>query len=537
MPGAAEGRSAELVARIPAVVFELRRAPRERERFPFVSGRVAELLALTPAALGADSAPLWSLLSGASAARVAESLARSEAELTPWDTEFQIRLPSGQLRWIGVSAVPGRAPDGATVWHGVLFDATERRRAQQSDKMDAVVRLAGGVAHELNNLLTAIGSNSDMATAELPPDHAARRYLEQSREAAERAAELTRELLAFGRRQVLRLEKVRWNDVIDDARSGGRLVPANRPDIAVDVQLDPAAPVVYADRGQLERVLVNLVANAVEAMPSGGRLTIATGVRDIAEAEAHRHAGMRPGLHAWLSVRDNGLGLDDAAQAHVFEPFFTTKELPGARTGLGLATVYGIVKQLDGYVQLESAPAAGTVFTVYLPAARETPTEEAPAERNAASGSASEGDVAGADAAAVRVPDAQRASPRPSHGTVLIAEDESSVREPVRRVLERFGYRVIDVPNGGAALAVAESGEAIDLLLTDLVMPGMSGSELARQVQELRPSVRVLFMSGYSSEAVATHGMLTPGSAFLQKPFSVTELVERVRETLGGASP
>jgi CheY-like chemotaxis protein len=229
---------------------------------------------------------------------------------------------------------------------------------------------------------------------------------------------------------------------------------------------------------------------------------------------------MRPGRYAWFTVRDTGVGIDERAQARLFEPFFTTKVPAGVTVGLGLSTVYGIVKQLDGYIQVDSAPGSGTTFTVYLPEHAVSPARAAESSSAAASPS---------QAAA-------------SHGgTVLIAEDELSVREPVRRVLERFGYRVIEAADGGAALDLAESlaaehGESIDLLLTDVVMPGMSGRELARRLRQSQPAVRVLFMSGYSSEAVATHGMLAPDAAFLQKPFSVTELVERVRETLSGAS-
>jgi PAS domain S-box-containing protein len=510
MPSGRDEILASVAGQVPAAFFQFRRGGPQHEHFPFASDRIVDLTELTPTALREESAPFWALLSPDDTTRVRRSLERSAQRLTPWEVEFQVRLPSGHLRWLAIIAAPRREADGGTLWHGMVFDATERRRAQQAEKMAAIGRLAGGVAHDLNNLLTAIGSNADLALAELATDHPARRFLERSHQAAERAADLTRHLLAFGQRQVLRLDRIHWNEIVAQAFEGDRLLATDQPALTLELRLDDETPPVLADRERLEQVLANLVANAAEAMPSGGQITIATGRREFDVSEAGRWPGMRAGDYAWLAVQDTGVGFDDGMQLHLFEPFFTTKALDGRSGGLGLSTVYGIVKQLEGYIYAESLPGVGTTFTVYLPVAVETAVSEPMPER--------------------------RHAPR-RNGIVLVAEDEDGVREPVRRVLERFGYRVIDVSNGSAALtAAAESSEPIDLLLTDIVMPGMSGSELAKQLQELRPGVRVLFMSGYSSEAIATHGMLAPGSSFLQKPFSVTELVERVRETLGHAT-
>jgi two-component system cell cycle sensor histidine kinase/response regulator CckA len=266
---------------------------------------------------------------------------------------------------------------------------------------------------------------------------------------------------------------------------------------------------VRADRTQLAQVLMNLAVNARDAMPGGGTLTLATGYRIVSAPDARRHRGLAPGTYSLLVVSDTGAGMDEATRSRIFEPFFTTKE-PGKGTGLGLSMVYGIVKQTGGYVQVDSTPGRGTTFTIHLPVAGQPMAEAKPARRRRARFRGTE--------------------------TVLVAEDEDGVRAPVRRILVAHGYRVLEAQDGPSALRVArDHAGKIDLLLTDVVMPGMNGGELARQLRRVRGGLRVVFMSGYSTEAVATHGILAPGAAFLQKPFSVEELVGRLRDVLDGA--
>jgi CheY-like chemotaxis protein len=276
--------------------------------------------------------------------------------------------------------------------------------------------------------------------------------------------------------------------------------------IELETAIDPGTPPVRADRSQLSQVLMNLAVNARDAMPTGGTLTLATGHRVVTHADARRARGLSAGAYSLLVVKDSGAGMDEGTRSRIFEPFFTTKG-PGRGTGLGLSMVYGIVKQTGGYIQVDTALGRGTTFTIHLP-------------------------VAAAPAAGAKPALSQRARPRGTE-TVLVAEDESGVRVPVRRILTAHGYQVLEAPDGASALRIAEGHDGkIDLLLTDVVMPGMNGGELARRLRRVRTGIRVVFMSGYSTEAVSTHGVLSPGSAFLQKPFSVEELVGRLRDVL-----
>jgi hypothetical protein len=386
-------------------------------------------------------------------------------------------------------------------------DISEHRRLEeqlrQAQKMDAVGQLAGGMAHDFNNLLTAIGSSADMAIEQQGEAGALGEHLVEIQRATARAADLTRQLLAFSRRQVLHLESVDLAEVLVEAERMLRRLIGEA--ISLETRMEPGVPPVRADRSQLTQILINLAVNARDAMPDGGTLTLATGTRTVSTAEARRTRGLAAGGYSLLVVRDTGVGMDEAVRSRIFEPFFTTKE-PGKGTGLGLSMVYGIVKQTGGYVLVDSTPDEGSSFTIHLPVASTPPR---PPKR------------------AARRPRARGTE------TVLVAEDEEGVRSPVRRILAAHGYRVLEAPDGPTALALAAGHKGqIDLLLTDVVMPGMSGGELARQLRRQRTRLRVMFMSGYSNEAVATHGALSPGSVFLQKPFTVEELVTRLREVL-----
>ncbi len=375
---------------------------------------------------------------------------------------------------------------------------------EQAQKMDAIGRLAGGVAHDFNNLLTVIVGRTDILLKPLKPEDPMRRGIELIQRTAGRAADLTRQLLAFSRKQVLEAVVLDLNVVTAEMKDMlGRLIGE---DIALVTTPTPGLGRVKADRGQIEQVVMNLAVNARDAMPQGGHLIVETANVDLDADYVRRHVGARPGPHVMLAVSDSGMGIPREIQAHIFEPFFTTKE-QGKGTGLGLATVYGIVKQSGGYIEVDSAPERGTTFRIYLPRVD-------------------------ADA---KVPEraARPATPAGGTETILLVEDEDGVRELSRDILRASGYTVLEARNGPEALLLSEQHQGpLDLLLTDVVMPRMSGRELAERLAPLRPDLNVLYMSGYTDDAVIRHGVLGAGTAFLQKPFTPTALVQRVRETL-----
>jgi two-component system, cell cycle sensor histidine kinase and response regulator CckA len=391
---------------------------------------------------------------------------------------------------------------------GTQRDITEVKRLEdqlrQAQKMEAVGRLAGGVAHDFNNLLTAILGSTDLLLRDLEPTSPMRQDAAEIKKAGERAAGLTRQLLAYSRRQVLQPEVLDLNRVVADMdRLLRRLIGE---DVSLSTVLAPDLGPVRADRGQVEQVIVNLVLNARDATPAGGKLTIETSNVQLDPSYVEAHAGARPGPFVLLTVSDTGAGMDAETTAHLFEPFFTTKEV-GKGTGLGLATVYGIVKQSEGYITVYSEPGHGTTFKIYLPR------------------------VAGPAPAAAPAP----APPERSRGseTVLVVEDEEAVRSLSRRALEASGYTVLAAADGPDALRLVERyGGPIHLVLTDVVMPGMTGREMAERLTQRRPGLRVLYMSGYPGDAIVHRGALEPGTAFLQKPFMPEDLTRKVREVL-----
>jgi PAS domain S-box-containing protein len=385
-------------------------------------------------------------------------------------------------------------------------DVTQQRRLEeqlrQAQKLEAVGRLAGGVAHDFNNLLGIITGYTDLAIADVGSQHPGYRRLAEIRKAAERAAALTRQLLAFSRRQVLQPRVLDLNQVLGEVEKMLRRL------IGEDIQLvtvfseDLAR--VKADAGQMEQVIMNLAVNARDAMPHGGRLILETANATIDEAHARSHADARAGEYVMLAVTDTGSGIDPAVLPHIFEPFFTTKE-PDKGTGLGLATVYGIVRQSDGHISVYSEPGSGTTFKVYLPRV-DAPADAAAAQRPPA------GSVVG------------------GRERILLVEDAASLRELIAEVLRDAGYTVADFARPDEALAFP--GAPCDLLLTDVVMPAMSGRELAQRVRSGHAGVRVLFMSGYTDNAIAQNGILDAGADLLQKPFTTDALLRRVRDVL-----
>ena len=382
--------------------------------------------------------------------------------------------------------------------------AETQGQLEQAQKMDAVGRLAGGVAHDFNNLLTVILGRTDILLHPLKPEDPMRRGIELIQRTAGRAADLTRQLLAFSRKQVLEPVVLDLAAVTTDMKDMlGRLIGE---DIALLTNPTPGLGRVKADRGQIEQVIMNLAVNARDAMPQGGRLIVETANIDLDDEYVRRHVGARPGPHVMLAVSDTGTGIPHEIQSQIFEPFFTTKE-QGKGTGLGLATVYGIVKQSGGYIEVDSEPGQGTTFRVYLP---RLDAEPAPVDRSARPAAAAGGTE-----------------------TILLVEDEEGVRELARDILRASGYTVLEARNGPEALLLCERHQGpLDMLLTDVVMPRMSGRELAERLAPLRPDLSVLYMSGYTDDAVIRHGVLGAGTAFLQKPFTPAALVLRVRETL-----
>ena len=447
-------------------------------------------------------------------ARVAERLGAAMGEPgKSVSSEFRLRHADGSyVDFEGVGTNLCHLPAvGGIVTNS--RDITARRRAEaalrqreeelrQAQKMEAVGRLAGGIAHDFNNLLTAIKGNTELLLVSVDEDSPLLPELREVAHASDRAAALTRQLLAFSRRQVLHPEVLSLNDVVRGMQNMLRRLLGEA--VELEAALDPALPRVRVDPGQLEQVVLNLAVNARDAMPRGGILTVATSALSADEAEA---AGLpaRALGYARLAVTDTGEGIDADVLPHVFEPFFTTKEM-GKGTGLGLSTVYGIVQQSEGRIDVASVPGRGTTFTVYLPAAEEVAAPEPPAP----------------------APEARR----PGGEVVLLVEDDDAVRLFTRRVLERGGFAVLEARNGMDALRIAAEAHALDVMLTDVVMPRLSGRELAVQICSIHPQLRVLYMSGYPGDEMASQGLVEPDTPFLEKPFTVDALLARLREVL-----
>jgi len=388
-------------------------------------------------------------------------------------------------------------------------DITEHSRLEeqfrQAQKMEAVGRLAGGIAHDFNNLLTVISSYSELLLEDLPAgDEARRDDLGQIKKAAGDAAALTRQLLAFSRQQVLAPRIIDLNEIVTGA--GKMLQRLIGEDITLALVLAPELGWVKADPGQIEQVIMNLAVNARDAMPEGGKVTIETANVELDASYVLEHSAVVPGRYVQLVVSDTGIGMTEEVKRRLFEPFFTSKEV-GKGTGLGLATVYGIVKQSGGSIWVYSEPGQGATFKIYLPRVDEAEARD-------------------------RRPDAAR-PPARGNETVLFAEDAAPVRNVAREILERHGYTVLEAPNGRAALDIAAQRRGpIHLLLTDVVMPEMSGRQLADQLTALRPEIKVLYISGYTDDSIVRHGVLEAGIAYLQKPFTPEALARKVREVL-----
>jgi two-component system cell cycle sensor histidine kinase/response regulator CckA len=426
-----------------------------------------------------------------------------------FQAEYRLKRKDGQIIWVSDTAVVVPGSDSHPLMEGIIVDITERRllenQLQQARRMEAVGRLAGGVAHDFNNLLTIIKSYVELALKRCAEQPELRGNIQRIEDAAERAVTLVRQLLAFSRKQVLKPKVLDLNSIVLNMDKLVRRLMSET--IEMKTQIGKNLGAAKADPGQVEQVILNLIVNARDAMPHRGKLLIETGNVELDSTFGHDQASIKPGPYVMLSVSDTGIGMSAETLAHIFEPFYTTKE-GGRGTGLGLSTVYGIVKQSGGHISVYSELGKGTTFKVYLPRVDDPVQAQTPVE---APGSTS----------------------AESAETILLVEDEPAVRELAHMVLSERGFSVIEARSPEDAVRLAgKHGAEIRLLLTDVVMPGMSGHDLAKQLTARHPNLRVLFMSGYTHNMIAENGTLEEGLSFLQKPFTPQVLTQKVREVL-----
>jgi PAS domain S-box-containing protein len=471
---------------------------------------VSTLFGYTPEQVGPDVAWWYESIHPDDRERVKSDIhAAIQRGAESWSAEYRYRRADGSYAHVFDRGYVLHDGDGRpTRMIGAMMDITQRRQLEdelrQAQKMEAVGRLAGGVAHDFNNLLTIITGRSHLVLGRLKADDPVRRSVEVIQKTADRAAALTSQLLAFSRKQVLQRKVLDLNATVAEVST--MLERLIGEDVDLLLTLGPGAGQVNADRAQLDQALMNLAVNARDAMPEGGTLGLETDHVRLEAAPPDRPDALPPGLYAVIRVMDTGTGMDAATQARIFEPFFTTKE-PGKGTGLGLSMVHGIVRQHGGAIHVRSVVGGGTTFEIYLPQV-ETPAE-----------------TVGADEAG--------APPATGHETILLVEDEDDVRALAREVLERQGYTVLEASDGAQAIQVYEKErERIDLILTDVVMPHMSGREMVDRVWANRPDMRVLYMSGYTGDAIVRHGVLDASALLLGKPFTPVALIAKVREVL-----
>jgi PAS domain S-box-containing protein len=487
------------------------------------SSRLHEFLGLLDGTLGGRLEFLVDRIHPEDARAFRDTVAWAVETGNDCEMEFRVLRPEGGIRWLYTRAKVFRDRENRPVrMIGAAMDISDRKQVEedlrlgkeslmQAQKMEAVGKLAGGIAHDFNNMLTAINGYSELLMGQLHDKNALNMGLTEILRSGQRAAALTNQLLAYSRQQIMAFRLVDVNRVVEGMF--GMLQRLLQEDIEHVCRLAATLPSIKADPSQIEQVILNLALNARDAMPKGGRLEIATR-EEKRDGRRHPSIGAIPaGHYVVLSVRDSGVGMSDEVKARVFEPFFTTKAV-GKGTGMGLSTVYGIVQQSGGYIGVESSPGHGSTFEVLFPAV----VGNAPADHDGTQ---------------------LLKTPREKcKETLLVAEDESSVRVFLRQLLSAQGYTVIEAGNGHEALAASEGYSSdIHLLITDVVMPGMGGRELAERLSRKRPNMRVLFISGYTDDAILQHGVLDGDTAFMNKPFPPASLLEKVRELLGDASP
>ena len=506
-----EGRlaRAQEAAHLGSWEVELRSVDRLEDNPVWWSDEVYRIFGYAPREVRVSSELFFRAVPPDDVPRIKEAVRRAIEEQAPYVIQHRVLRPDGSERVVEERSSVVRDPTGKPLrMVGTVLDVTDRQRLEQqflqSQKMEAVGRLAAGIAHDFNNLLTAILGSCELLREHIGPENPDRADLDEIRAASLRAGDLIRQLLAFTRQQVLSPQTLDLNEVVRG------MEPMLRRVLGEDVSLRTAGAAdlgsVRADRGQIEQVIMNLVVNARDALPRGGHITIETANTELDDSYAAAHAPIPAGHYALLAVSDDGIGMDAATRARVFEPFFTTKgKCKG--TGLGLSTVYGIVKQSGGFIWVYSEPSAGATFKIYLPRVEAKAT------------------------AAVPLP-----VPAPVPGgneTILVVEDQPEVRRLSEKLLRVRGYTVLGAENGAEALRVAEQHPGpIHLLVTDVIMPGMNGREVALLMSADRPALKVLYLSGYADESVVHHGVLEPGLAFLQKPFTPESLARKVRDVL-----
>jgi PAS domain S-box-containing protein len=500
----------------PCVVFRWVAEP----RWPveYVSPNAEGLFGYTAQEFMSGTVPYVSVVHPDDLERVAaEVKGFSDAGVPCFEQEYRIKVPSGAVRWLHCFTVVARDETGKiTHYDGYVMDATDRKAAEyalrrseeqlrQAQKMEAIGSFAGGIAHDFNNLLSIIVSYSSLLATSMTPSDPRRTDLHEITAAGVRAGELTKQLLAFGRQQILQPRTVSLSDIV--LRMEPMLRRLIGEDIELSVRTDPAEGTVKADAGQIEQIIMSLAVNSRDAMPGGGKLTLEILNVDLDVSYAAEHVGVIPGPHVMLAVSDTGIGMDKGTQARMLEPFSTAKE-QGKSTGLRLATVFGIVQQSGGNVWMYSEPGNGTTVKVHFPRA----------------------DAATAD---VHEPVVPTGGPLVGTETILLVEDDQRVRTLARIILERSGYHVLEAQSGGDALLICEQhGTTIDLLLTDVIMPRMNGQQLSERLQPLRPAMKVLFMSGYTDHSIIDRAILKSGVALLQKPITPETLTRKVREVL-----
>lgn len=477
-------------------------------RFSYISPAVEKFHGVTVDAVKNDSMRIYSQVLEEDLAFVSKKEAEAFEKKTSFEADVRVRMPSGDIRWRRFISSPRLSDEGHWIWDGIEVDITERKNLQaqlyQAQKMESVGRLAGGVAHDFNNILGVILGRSEIAATHLAPDHPAQADLEEIRKAAERSAGLTRQLLAFARKQTAVPRILDINETISGMLKMLRHLIGEDIDLIFIPGNEPGR--VNMDPSQVDQILANLCVNARDAIPDTGTITIRTSKSVLDESFCKDFPECFPGDYVLLTVSDTGTGMDGGVMEKLFEPFFTTKET-GKGTGLGLATVYGIVKQNLGVILVDSAPGQGTTFKIYLPSCG----EEAPVGRT----------------------EGMTEKPKGGRETILIAEDDPAILRMSNKMLKSLGYRVLPASTPDEAIQTAReySGD-IDLLLTDVVMPGMNGRDLAGRILLSRPDLKVLYMSGYTSDVIAHHGVLETGVRFIQKPFLIHELDAHVRDAL-----
>jgi signal transduction histidine kinase/DNA-binding response OmpR family regulator len=463
---------------------------------------------MAPGAFGGTFEEFIECINADDRAAVQETIAKAIKSGAVYSVEYRTAWPDGTMRVVSGAGRFLLDEHGAPVRGlGITMDVTQRRlleaQYQQAQKMEAIGRLAGGVAHDFNNLLTSILGHCELLLADLEPDDPQRSDVIQIEKAGVSAAGLTRQLLAFSRKEIIELKALDLNAVVGGMKAMlGRLIGE---DVKIVFVARPDLALVMADRGQVEQLVMNLALNARDAMPRGGTLTIETANVELDEDYTNTHFGVAPGPYVVLVVTDTGTGMTLEVQSRVFEPFFTTKEA-GKGTGLGLATVQGVVARSGGSVNVYSEVGKGTSISVYFPRA----------------------------GASERVLEVAPSAPRPPAGgeTVLVVEDAEDLRDLTRRLLERQGYTVLSASDAEEAVRVFDQNTLIDVLLTDVVMPGVSGPELGALLVERRPALKVIYMSGYTEDSIVRHGVLNPGIAFLHKPFTSDTLGRKISEVL-----